>query len=242
MRYIPQDNLCKEWEDFTNKYSGRLNNKTWSKLTTISIKDKSSNTRILIGSIAKKKLHKHLLNDQKNLCIYCLQEIANKNYKEKSHIEHIRPKSIRKDLRFEFTNLAVSCNGLNCSSEKDLIPKKFCGHYKDNEELNINAIFDDELFLHPFEIDDIESYFEYNIEGHIKPNKNKSPNDQKKATYMIDLIGLNNPELVNGRQESYLSLIDIQERQGIEDVHILLDANNNTYLSFYPMLKALFGL
>lgn len=236
MRHIPQTNLCNTWESFKEKYGARLKNKTWDEFTKIT----DSVTREKVASIAKTTLHIHLLQDQKQLCIYCLQQISIGNHTKISHVEHIRPKSIFPNLRFEFTNLAVSCNGFNCSVEQLGAGKMFCGHYKDNKKTSV--VYDEKKFLHPFEIEDIENYFSYDFDGNVKPNKNIPAEQQQKAAYMISLVDLNNSVLKEFRQQSYLSLIETQEVWGEDKIKSLLDNDNSEYESFQPMLRMLFGL
>jgi uncharacterized protein (TIGR02646 family) len=124
----------------------------------------------------KLALHRHLLAEQKYLCIYCQQSIPDKTQKDDqmanppvrhpSHIEHIKPREVFPDLIFEHTNLAVSCEGFDIELSNRNAPE-FCGHPSKSK-------FNEALHLHPFEKSDIEDFFEYNIKGEIKPSEKDS--------------------------------------------------------------------
>lgn len=183
-------------------------------------------------------LHQHLLNEQQYLCIYCQQSIPPKLVKDTpaakhpSHLEHIRPKDtgMFPHLMFEYTNLSVSCNGFDI--EQPPTSPEFCGHKKEN-------IYDDTLFLHPFEITDIEDYFEYDINGKILPSTTyRDP--LKKAEYTIATLNLNELALETARQEQYNLLIE-EVKNGL-DIENYLDASQPQLPKFYSMLRELFGL
>ena len=142
---------------------------------------------------AKDTLHADLLREQHSLCAYCecSIEIEFDNMGRKlSHIEHIQPKSRYKELAFDYSNLVVSCEGIdqeaeltaNCDSGNK---ERRCGHYKEDQ-------FDAQLFLNPTIINDIEQYFEYDKDnGYIFPNHFLSEEKQMQAGYMIQLLNLN---------------------------------------------------
>ena len=133
------------------------------------------------GSEVKKKLTLHLYNEQKGLCVYCQQELNrnNKILSNYAHLEHLRPKEIYPGLSLDYLNLTVSCNGFDCMQFST--KKEFCGHKKGNE-------FDDDKFLNPAEIKDIEKYFVYTPNGNIKPASDLSDVEKEKAEYMINLL------------------------------------------------------
>lgn len=58
----------------------------------------------------KNVLHISLLTEQGCLCCYCGQRISDRT---ESHIEHLIPQSVNKDLELEYTNLFASCHGSN---------------------------------------------------------------------------------------------------------------------------------
>lgn len=183
----------------------------------------------------KLKLHQHLLAEQQYICIYCQQSIPPKyaknapgNPDHPSHIEHIRPRNLRPDLTFEYENLGVSCEGFD--TVMPVGSHDFCGHPKAN-------LFDDTLFLHPFENQDIEDYFEYDINGKIKPSA-KSPAE---ARFTIGLLKLDHPTLDYMREQQYLMLIEEETTNGL-DIADYLDETQPQLPKFISMLKQLFAV
>jgi len=81
-------------------------------------------------------------------------------YKIRSHIQHIRPRSRPQyaHLTFCYKNLSVSCEGFDCKTESLKPKKEFCE--QGNE-------YDEDKFLNSVERNDIEDYFVYDIEGSI---------------------------------------------------------------------------
>lgn len=237
MRYIKIIGRCQEFDDYIAQNADHMPKK-WD--------------NALPGDI-KTALHNHLLKQQQGLCIYCQKEIREKKIlkslsederkleeerllveeresKEKgiptriSIIEHIRPKDKDKypELTFVLCNLSVACNRKN---KKD---SEYCEDRKHNK-------YDENNFLNPFEVTDIESYFEYDTEGRIIPK-----NDNEKAKYMInDVLDLDNFVLRQMRKNQYIlfSKMDIQEAE-----EILLDEDTEQLPQFYSMLKQRFYL
>jgi uncharacterized protein (TIGR02646 family) len=187
MRYIDKTNRCVDFDNFVAKYHGRLRN-DWEKFKKV---DGSGEVRL--------GLHQHLWKAQKALCAYCEQEIPEKKQLQqeaKSHFEHIRPKALFPKLTYEFNNLIASCEGFDLMEIPDK-KKQFCGHFKTNDQ------YDDILFLNPTEIQNIEQYFSYDSEGGIRPNGTKSSESQKRAAYMIEVLGLNHKTLRDMRKSEY---------------------------------------
>ncbi|OQY55070.1 MAG: hypothetical protein B6247_09130 [Candidatus Parabeggiatoa sp. nov. 2] len=91
MRYIDKSNRCAEFDEYVNNDSPSV----WDEFKTD----------------IKLKLHQHLFCSQQGLCIYCQQEVPEKKeteYRIRSHIEHIRPRS-RPQYAHKFLN-PVECN------------------------------------------------------------------------------------------------------------------------------------
>jgi len=91
----------------------------------------------------KPQLRQHLIEEQSGLCIYCERRIDQAN----SHIEHLIPQSHEPNLRFDYSNLTVSCNGDQCETPIDNAtydPEDIhsCGHKKSDA-------FDSARFLNP---------------------------------------------------------------------------------------------
>ena len=146
----------------------------------------------------------------------------------RSHIEHIRPRHFYFNLTFDYSNLSVSCAGSDCAATEQS-EKEFCGHWKDDE-------YDENQFLHPFELQDIEDYFEYDADGRIFANSLKNEVERKKAEYMIATLALNHTILIQKRAETYGAIIEKSDN----DINELLDSNVANLPSFYSMLKFLF--
>jgi len=73
MRYIDKSkNPCQEFMAFVKEHESHL--KKWDDLTKNCGQD---------GSKIKTKLHNHLVDEQKGLCIYCERRIHNKEVEEK---------------------------------------------------------------------------------------------------------------------------------------------------------------
>lgn len=198
-------------------------------------KTKKTNEWDRFDSGIKFTLHRHLWREQKGLCVYCQQAIPEKtskdsiSYHHPSHIEHIRPKSKYKHLTYAYKNLSVACNGFNCSMDDE--KGEFC-EYKKKDEYN------EKLFLNPVEVEDIETYFIFDIDGNIEANPKKSPLQRKKAHYMIEILDLQNPNLKKMRCEQIDIFLESLE-QGFT-VEELLSRQNLLLPGFYSMLKYFF--
>ncbi len=218
MRYIDKTNRCQDFDNYTKP-------NTWGRF--------NKNIKL------KLKLHQHLLVEQQYLCIYCQQSIPCKTQKDNpeiprlhpSHIEHIRPKSASQfpQLIFDYNNLSVSCNGFDTKKTHEK-SRDFCGHPKDNN-------FDDVLFLHPCERLDIETCFEYDIEGHILPTSIA----QDQAEYTLRLLSLDNSKLQDMRVEQYNLVLELTSK-GELDIYEYLDPNQTELPKFYSMLKQFFSI
>jgi uncharacterized protein (TIGR02646 family) len=220
MRYINKSKRCTEFDN-------------WFECNTASSWDEFNDTNVKLA------LHGHLRREQQGLCIYCQQAIPAKTAKQssaeiRSHIEHIRPRSPKKpgkypELTFIYCNLSISGEGFDCSA-KTPQTKEFCEHRKDDE-------YDESQFLNPTELPEIESYFEYDIEGGIFPNsKLESEEEWKKAEYMIKTLALDHKTLNPLRKEHYNAMLT----RNADDRTNLLDPNGEILPAFYSMLKLLF--
>lgn len=183
------------------------------------------------GSDIKRTLSQHLYEEQKGLCIYCEQTLNPRHelLSNFAHIEHLKPKDPHGGYpqhTFNYLNLTVSCNGFD--TKKGHGGAKFCGHKKAN-------LYDENLFLDPTRVHDIERYFEYTVSGKIQPARDLKHFERRKAEYMIWLLDLQNPELVDMRAESFSSFIQFSE----EEQQLLLDEDNDLLPGFHSMLKQL---
>jgi len=231
MRFIDKQNPCQEFDNFIinsdlNEYLDKFINDNnikfhpWDKFV--------ENAE---GSEIKKTLTTHLFNEQKGLCIYCEQSLNpnNKILSNYAHLEHIKPKERNKfpQHTFDYHNLTVSCNGFDCSKYSN--KKQFCGHKKSSQ-------FKEKTFLDPTKLKDIDKYFDFTIEGNIKPAKNLELDEQQKAEDMIKLLDLRNSVLVEMRANSYSSFIEFND----DEIESLLNSKNEFYPGFYSMLIQFF--
>ncbi len=240
MRYIEKKSSCEEFEAFVvkkklEKYiQTYLKSRKRSKLKTPWKKFTQSRE----GGQVKITLHTHLLNEQKGLCIYCQQAIPEKldSRIAYSHIEHIKERNFHAHLTFKHKNLSVSCNGFDCSIEEPEAIEDFCGHTKG--ELVQKQGIEEELFLNPTEIENIENFFEYDFEGNIAPNTDRSQIDQQKAAYVIDLLDLQNSNLIQMR----INQLNDLNQMSIDgfDIEEFLNETAEKLPAFFSMLKQFF--
>lgn len=84
-----------------------------------------------LPGVVKAALRERLYRDQKGLCCYCYVRIRGD---ERDHLEHIEPQTDAN--RFEWDNLALSCEGGNASGRPP-----HCDHAKGDQALT---------FVHPY--------------------------------------------------------------------------------------------
>ncbi|MCK5536422.1 MAG: TIGR02646 family protein [Bacteroidales bacterium] len=192
MRYIDKSKRCIEFDDYV------------SKCLSLS-KDFDFDEPSI-----KLKLHQHLRYEQGGLCIYCQQTLQLKqrtesNAHRRSHIEHIRPRASYPYLTFVYCNLSVCCEGFDCDiPPTNKQPKQeFCEHRKGKEKEEYN----EEYFLNPVELKNIESYFIYksNVDKKsvllikILPKHKEGTKEHKQASHMIKILALNHDKLQQKR-------------------------------------------
>ena len=141
-----------------------------------------------ISTTCKKAVHEQIMTEEQGgICIYCEIQIA----KNDSHLEHVIPQSTGVNARFDYHNLAVSCNGNLCSfsniagmtkKQKKLIHS--CGHRKEH--------YFDALFLNPLQEMQISDYFSYDKSNGKIISSGKS---DRRAKYTIKILGLDNYRL-----------------------------------------------
>ncbi|MCX6579616.1 MAG: TIGR02646 family protein [Candidatus Aminicenantes bacterium] len=157
----------------------------------------------------KKRLRDYLLEHEQKInssycCVYCERKIS----LERSHIEHIKPKSVYKADTFNYQNLTVSCQ-----EDKDKVKVKglkrnlkTCGHYKENR-------FDEAKFINPV-LDYPKDFFTYDITtGNVISREGLSGKEQGKANYTIDLLNLNHAYLADTRTEIINNFRSIENRE-----------------------------
>jgi len=127
-----------------------------------------------ISAGAKKSLKASLFFEQYYLCCYCMKRIKPGN----SHIEHIKPQSRNPTLTLDYSNMLVSCNGIEDRNEH-------CGHNKD-------GWYDENDFVSPLD-KDCEETFSYCVSGQIGSSK-------KNGKTTIDRLNLNSLLLIRARK------------------------------------------
>ncbi|CAH6804012.1 conserved hypothetical protein [Vibrio chagasii] len=182
----------------------------------------------------RRKLRSYILeSEQKYLCGYCESKVSIEN----THTDHKKPKGLPQyaDLVFDFSNLIVSCEGnIHAELKKgDEDSETTCGHKKDN-------IFDESLFLDPHVTENISSYFSYNkASGKITPSDDDIYSERnKKATFMISLLQLNEGSLPRARLNAKKALLG--RIQGIKTGKVdqqnfikkVLDRKTNAFISY----------
>ena len=167
-------------------------------------------------------LHLNLRQEQKALCCYCELEVEDVD----GHIEHMEPRSRNPARTYDYSNLAISCNGGHTAH---------CGHYKDNKSGHSwNAAH----FLPPHDPETAE-LFTYLSDGSVQATSK----DPAKASYLIKYLGLDCSRLTDRRREHARSLIDTIGDQPPQDLvdwlrgeYLQTDANDRLK-QFYSLSK-----
>lgn len=128
----------------------------------------------------KKQVHESLLAEQGGMCCYCGKEIDLTD----SHIEHLIPQEQQAELALAYCNLHASC----IREQSPDLPMH-CGHAKGRD-------LDAARHVSPLD-PACEQRFLYSLDGPIRA----AEADDHAASYMIDLLKLDNPSLQNGRRE-----------------------------------------
>jgi len=130
----------------------------------------------------KSQLLEILLKEQGYICCYCGVAID----KGSCHIEHFKPQGIDETVRFDYSNLIVSCQG---EDQQPRVPVH-CGHQKDNW-------YDEKLLVSPL-IANCREFFKYSTAGEILPTE--EPSKKVAAETTIEKLALNIPKLQRMRQ------------------------------------------
>ena len=149
------------------------------------------------GNPCKDALTQHIKDEQSGLYIYCECDLTHVT----AHLEHLAPQEQYPHLRFDYQNLTVSCEGVDCDAEKS---RQSCGHRKNNE-------YDESLFINPITESDIGSYFAFIKDGDgagaIIPAE-LSEFHVRRAEYMIRILRLDADFLRKRRKAAKKALID----------------------------------
>lgn len=131
-----------------------------------------------------------LRREQQGLCCYCESEVAD----NEGHIEHMEPRGRDQSRIYDYTNMAISCDGGTV---------EHCGRYKDDSKKNPRHSWDAALFSAPHN-PVTASLFSYLLTGRIVP----ATADSATANYLIGYLGLDCPRLNERRKQHARDLID----------------------------------
>jgi uncharacterized protein (TIGR02646 family) len=134
-----------------------------------------------------------LRDEQHDVCCYCELAIA----EDDSHIEHLAPRSVDPGQTYDYGNLAASCNGGTVDH---------CGHFKDDRHRNPNSRYDVVRFCRPHD-PPTSRLFRYLPNGDVAPARGLSLQEQQKAVYMIEYLGLTCSRLTGRRHAHARALI-----------------------------------
>ncbi len=147
-----------------------------------------------LHSTAKRTLKKALLEEQGNICAYCMQRILPAS----ASIEHFLPQSEYPDLSLNYENLLAVCDG-NQGHGKHLLQ---CDKKKGNKLLN--------------KVDprkkEIEQYLHYRIDGMIYAKDSDIQSD------LMHKLNLNNQRIVENRKVVIDAVIQFIQKTEIEGV------------------------
>lgn len=143
-----------------------------------------------MGSPCHDTLNTQLRREQQGLCCYCESTVA----ESEGHIEHMEPRSRNAARTYDYTNLAISCDGGTV---------EHCGRYKDDRHKNPKHVWDAALFSAPH--DPITT----NLLGYLSNGAIAVTQvDAAKAGYLIGYLGLDCARLNDRRREHARNLID----------------------------------
>jgi uncharacterized protein (TIGR02646 family) len=137
------------------------------------------------GLITLKNLNKYILDNEQTengikYCAYCEIKVTY----DKSHIEHIIPRSESTENIFSYNNLVIYCNENNS-----------CGRHKKNQW--------NEKFINPV-TEDPTQFFSYKFDGSIISRGKNSD----RSNFTIGVLNLNYSKLKDFRRKTYLQLRD----------------------------------
>lgn len=175
-----------------------------------------------MGTQCHDDLRQNLRQEQKGLCCYCEMEVEDGD----GHIEHMEPRSRNQARTYDYSNLAISCNGGHT---------EHCGNYKDNKS---GHSWDAARFLPPHDPATVD-LFDYLIDGSVQA----TGKDPGKASYLIHYLGLDCSRLTDRRRAHARNLIDTLGDQPGQDLvdwlqqeYLQTDANHRLK-QFYSLSK-----
>ena len=146
----------------------------------------------------KKQLREYILNnEQYHLCVYCERTISADA--GESHAEHVQPKDLYPELTFDYSNLAVSCEGTQVDPTEMSGTNSTghsCGHKKANE-------YDEALFLNPLRQLDIADYIVFQPQTQFIAAASESA--KRQVEYTANILRLNESSLLIARKNAVIS-------------------------------------
>ena len=192
----------------------------------------------------KRKIRRKLLIEQGYVCCFCGSDIGiikdEINYKicqmlpvkGKKHnirISHIIPRKIDKSRELDYNNMCASCD-----SDKDKTSKKSHCDVRQKDRL---------LDITPLDRDCL-SYFVFSLDGKIRPNPQKTIEEQAKAQDTINKLNLNIYKLKNRRsqilQDTYNWLQQYRDITSLKK--LLIKDKNGHFVPFYFVPLHYYGI
>ncbi|TAH38054.1 MAG: TIGR02646 family protein [Planctomycetota bacterium] len=158
----------------------------------LAVQPRGQDWSTFIGLPCHVELTSSLRIEQHYLCCYCELELSD----GECHVEHMEPRSIAPQRTYEYSNLAVSCNG-------GLV--EHCGRFKDDRHYNPKYRYDAALFSSPYQ-PATAPLFAYLQDGTVTAAPGQ---DKAKVTYMVGYLGLNCCRLKERRRSQACCLIDM---------------------------------
>ena len=152
-----------------------------------------------------------LSQEQLGLCCYCEMELKD----GEGHIEHMEPRGVNPGRCYDYTNLAISCDGGSV---------EHCGRYKEDRHQNREYRWDSTLFSPPHD-PNTSALFRYTTDGSVVPAPGADP---ARAAYGLGYLGLNCARLVERRRQHAHRLVDTLGEQPKPDI---LDWLRNDHLA-----------
>lgn len=143
-----------------------------------------------VSDTDKTAIRQSLYTMQQHRCAYCEKSLLED---KPCHIEHFRQRSCHPQGTFTWDNLYLSCNTTNT-----------CGKYKDQQSYHWQDLIDPCT-------DDPDDYLRFYSDGNIRPRKNLSPSEQKRAKETIRVFNLNEQALQATRKSELQGWLQIAE-------------------------------
>lgn len=163
------------------------------------------------GKLVRSRLKEHLISEQHGICCYCCKTID----KDKSHNEHIKPRSSYSRYSMDYNNIVVSC-----SPQGNVVT---CGANKGNK-------YDESKFVSPLD-EDCEEHFRFNTDGTIE-------GITEKGKYTVELLNLDCYRLKESRATLYKECCLLAKNCGKKQVYdCYIKENDGKYPRHIDMVE-----